>query len=87
MANKSALKRLRTDAIKKMRNKACKSTLKTFEKKFRTAVESKDAEQAGTLLKDCFSKLDKAAKRGTIHKNKANNKKAQLSKAMKSIQG
>ncbi|QSH41742.1 30S ribosomal protein S20 [Lentisphaerota bacterium ZTH] len=87
MANKSALKRLRTDAIKKMRNKARLSSLKTFEKKFRSAVEDKDAEKAGGLLNDCFSKLDKAAKLGTIHKNKASNKKAQLNKAFNSIQG
>jgi small subunit ribosomal protein S20 len=85
--SKSAMKRLITDSKKQLRNRARKSTLKTLEKKFRKAVESADKEQAADTLKNCFSKLDKAAKVGTIHKNKANNKKAQLNKLFNTLQG
>ena len=85
--NKSAMKRVRTDAEKNLRNKARKATLKTLEKNFRTAVEAKEQEKAADLGKTCFSKLDKAAKVGTIPKNKASNKKSQISKLLKSLQG
>ena len=84
--NKSALKRVRTDAIKHSRNKACKASLKTIEKNFRSAVETKDQAKATELGKTCFSKFDKAAKAGTIPKNKASNKKAQISKLLNSLE-
>ncbi len=85
--NKSAMKRVRTDVQKHLRNKARKAALKTIEKNFRAAIEAKDQGKAADLGKDCFSKFDKAAKLGTISKNKAGNKKAQISKLLKSLQG
>ena len=85
--NKSAMKRVRTDAEKCLRNKARKATLKTIEKSFRAAVEAKDQEKAVKLGKDCFSQFDKAAKIGTIPKNRASNKKAQFSKLLNGLQG
>jgi len=85
--NKSAMKRVRTDAEKHLRNKARKATLKTVEKNFRAAVEGKDQEKAVDIGKTCFSKLDKAAKIGTIPKNRASNKKSQISKLLKSLEG
>lgn len=83
--NKSAMKRVRTDAEKHLRNKARKAALKTIEKNFRAAVESKDNEKAIELGKACFSKFDKAAKVGTIPKNRASNKKAQISKLLQNL--
>ena len=85
--NKSAMKRVRTNEEKHLRNKARKATLKTVEKNFRSAVEEKETEKAVELGKTCFSKFDKAAKVGTIPKNKASNKKAQISKLLQSLQG
>ncbi len=85
--NKSAMKRVRTNAEKHLRNKARKATLKTVEKSFRAAVESKDQEKAVELGKTCFSQFDKAAQIGTIPKNRAGNKKAQISKLLNGLQG
>jgi small subunit ribosomal protein S20 len=87
MASKSAMKRMRSDAKKHSRNKAVKSTLKTIEKSFRGAVEAGDKEKAVSLGKTCFSKFDKAAKTGTIPKNRASNKKSQISKLLKGLEG
>ncbi|MFA7230168.1 MAG: 30S ribosomal protein S20 [Victivallaceae bacterium] len=86
-SSKSALKRLRTSKAACLRNKARNSSLKTFEKKFRSAVEAADATQAADLQKLYFSKLDKAMKVGLIHANKVANKKSQVSKLMNSLQG
>ena len=44
-----------------------------------------DAAAAATLLRECASAFDKAAKKGVIHANKASNKKSQLNKLMNSI--
>ncbi len=85
--NKSAMKRVRTNEEKHLRNKARKAALKTVEKNFRSAVEEKETEKAVELGKTCFSKFDKAAKVGTIPKNRAGNKKAQISKLLQSLQG
>lgn len=82
---KSAIKRMRTSREACLRNRACKSTLKTFEKKFRTAVAEGNLEAAAPLYTECVSKFDKAAKHGIIHANKAANKKSQLDKLMNTL--
>ena len=82
---KSAIKRMRTSREANARNRARKSTLKTVEKKFRAAVAAGDAASAATLLRECASQYDKAAKKGVIHANKASNKKSQLTKLMNTL--
>ena len=76
---KSAVKRLGTSKKANLRNRARISELKTIEKKLRAAVEANDA-AAVTLAREFASALDKAAKVGTIHANRAANKKSQADK-------
>ena len=76
---KSAIKRMRTSREQNARNRARKSTLKTVEKKFRAAVAAGDA-AAAELASVFASRLDKAVKAGTIHANRAANKKSQADK-------
>ncbi len=83
--SKSALKRLRTSKLSNLRNRSRKSELKTLEKNFRAAVEAGDAAKAAELHKSCCSHMDKAAKAGTIHSNKAANKKSQFDKLILAI--
>lgn len=71
------MKRVITSEKTRVANKAKKSELATIEKKFRSAIEAKDA-SATELGRQVCSKLDKAAKTGTIHKNKADRKKGQI---------
>ena len=75
---KSAKKRMKTDALRALRNKSRKSELRTAEKKFLSSVEVKDLESAKTLLSQVSSLYDKAAKVKTLHKNQANRKKSRL---------
>ena len=82
---KSAIKRIGTSRKANLRNRARKSTIKTYEKKFRAALAAEDATQAAECLRSCISQLDKAAKLGVIHKNKASNKKSQLMQALNAI--
>lgn len=82
---KTAIKRLQTSKKANLRNRARTSELKTFEKKFRSAVAESNKELAQELLQAACSKFDKAAKVGTLHKNKVSNKKSQLCKLMNTL--
>ena len=82
---KSAIKRLRTSRQANLRNRMRTSELKTIEKKFRAAVAAGDAAVAAELGKTFSSRLDKAAKVGTIHANRVANKKSQADKLLNSL--
>ena len=82
---KSAVKRMRTSQAANLRNRARVSELKTIEKRLRAAVAAGDAAAAGELAKKFTSRLDKVAKVGTIHPNRAANKKSQADKLVNSI--
>ena len=86
MANiKSQLKRIKTNALRTERNKAVKSELRTWIRKFKTAAESGDATAAASALKVASTKLDKAVSKGVIHKNNAANKKSSMAKKAASL--
>jgi len=81
MANiKSAKKRNKTNEKARARNRATKSEINTFTKKYRAAVEAKEVELATELYNKCASLLDSAATNGVIHTNKAARCKARLAK-------
>ena len=82
---KSAVKRLATSKKANLRNRARVSELKTLEKHLRAAVAAGDAEAAAAYAKKFSSKLDKVAKAGTIHPNRAANKKSQADKLLNSM--
>ena len=86
MANiKSQLKRIKTNRVATERNKAVKSELKTWIRKFREAAETGDADKARDALKVASTKLDKAVSKGVIHKNQAANKKSAMAKRAASL--
>lgn len=82
---KSAVKRLRTSQQANLRNRMRTSELKTVEKKLRAAVAAGDQAAAVELGKTFCSRLDKAAKVGTIHPNRAANKKSQADKLLSAM--
>jgi len=79
---KSAIKRQGTSSKANLRNRARISELKTIEKKLRAAVAAGEHDQAVELAKTFSSRLDKAAKVGTIHANRVANKKSQADKLL-----
>ena len=82
---KSAIKRLRTSQEANLRNRMRTSELKTLEKNLRAAVTAGDSAAAAELGKKFCSRLDKAAKVGTIHANRVANKKSQTDKLLNSL--
>ena len=86
MANiKSQLKRIKTNRVATERNKAVKSELKTWIRKFQKAAETGDAAAAKDALKTASTKLDKAVSKGVIHKNQAANRKSGIAKKVGKI--
>jgi len=79
MANtKSAAKRARQTARRALRNRGVRSRLRGMQKRA-TGVDAKsDPNEIRTLI----SAIDKAAKRGIIHRNAARRRKARLNKAL-----
>ena len=82
---KSQLKRIKTNRVATERNKAVKSELKTWIRKFQKAAESGDAAAAKEALKAASTKLDKAVSKGVIHANQAANKKSAMAKKAASL--
>jgi len=78
MANhKSALKRIRSNDVKRLRNKYQHKTTRNAVRKLRGLTEKKEAE---ALFPKVVGMLDKLAKTNVIHKNKAANLKSKLAK-------
>ena len=78
---KSAERSLRVSRVRQLRNQAVRSAIKTFVKKTRAAITNGE-EQAADFLQQTASVVDKAAKRGIIHKNAAARRKSRLTRQM-----
>lgn len=83
MANhKSAIKRVRANATKRLRNRYQAKTTRNAIKRLRgTTVKTEAAE----LLPRVISMLDRLAKKNVIHKNKASNNKSKLTKFVNAL--
>lgn len=82
---KSAKKRVKTDAIKKDRNREKVASMRTAIKNVRIASKNGDKALAEEKLNIANKKIDKAVKQGLIHKNKAARDKSKLNKAINNI--
>ena len=79
MANhKSAAKKARRDAEARLRNRGNRSTLKTAVKKFLIVVAAGDKAEAAKLLPETQGLVDKACRKGVMHKNAADRTKSRL---------
>lgn len=83
MANhKSALKRIRSNEAKRLRNRYQHKTTRTFIKRLKDSTNKAEAEE---LLKKVVAMIDKLAKNNIIHKNKAANQKSKLTKLVAAL--
>ena len=83
MANhKSALKRIRSNDKKRLRNRFQHKTTRNAIKKLKELTDRKEAD---VLLKSVISMVDKLSKRNIIHANKAANRKSKLTKHVSAI--
>ena len=83
MANhKSALKNIRSDETKRLRNRLQHKTTRNALRDFQEIKTKKAATKA---LPTLISKIDKLAKRNIIHANKAANLKSNVTKHVASL--
>ncbi len=80
--HKSAKKRIRQNEVRRLRNKAALSEIKTLMKKVRSATNKEEAEK---LLREAVSKIDKNVSKGRLHKNTAARRKSQLTRFVNSL--
>jgi small subunit ribosomal protein S20 len=86
---KSAIKRVDIAERNRLHNKSYKSAVKTLTKKYLEAVATYTASPSPDVLQDAqsklsatYSKIDKAVKRGVLHRNTGARKKARLAKLL-----
>lgn len=83
MANTaSAVKRVRSNNRKRVRNKVTRTAARTA---VRTAREASATDARQTTL-EAISALDKAAQKGVIHKNNAARRKSRLMKKLATLE-
>ncbi|HUG68557.1 MAG TPA: 30S ribosomal protein S20 [Pirellulaceae bacterium] len=81
--SKSAKKRLRQNVVRRDRNKAVKSALRSQLRKVREAVQAGDVGKAESEMQVATQRLDRAGQQNIIHRNKASRTKSRLQKLIK----
>lgn len=83
---KSALKRMRQNEKRRIRNRIIRSRMRTFVKKAREAIAAGDHALAAEAVREAVSQLDRAAQKGVIHRNAAARRKSRLMKRLNALQ-
>jgi small subunit ribosomal protein S20 len=84
MANtRSAAKQARGAIRRRARNRTQISSVRTSEKKIRALAKAGKAEEATKLISTFQSQIDRAAKKGVLHKNTASRHKARVAALLK----
>lgn len=81
---KSAIKRDRQNAKRRSRNLVVKRAIKTDVRSLSDSVEAKDKNVIDNL-KAAISEIDRAVKKGVLHKNTANRRKSSLTKLANTV--
>ncbi|PIU40319.1 MAG: 30S ribosomal protein S20 [Candidatus Omnitrophica bacterium CG07_land_8_20_14_0_80_50_8] len=76
---RSSLKKIRVDKRRRAVNVRILSELKTAARKVTCLLVEKKADEAAKESRRLFSKLDKAVKKGVLHKNLASRQKSRIS--------
>ena len=83
MANtKSAMKQARQNEGRRLRNRVFRTTARTRVKSARHLIEEGQPEEAQVALAAAVRSLDKAVRKGILHKNNAARRKSRLFKLL-----
>jgi small subunit ribosomal protein S20 len=81
----SAIKRVRQNEKRRVRNRGHRTRLRTQIKKLRQAIEAGNAEEAKKLLPGTVSLVDVMVKKGVIHRNAGSRYKSRLSRRLAAL--
>lgn len=79
--NAAAAKRMRQEQKRRLHNRSIKSLVRTQITKARNAIAAGD-ENSEEAVRRAISELDRAAKKGVIHRNNAARRKSRLMKRL-----
>ena len=80
--HRSAMKRLRQDQKRRLRNRSAKTRVRSVTKKVRTLAAEGKSDQAAEALREAFTVIDKTAQKGVMHHKTASRQKSRLTKAV-----
>lgn len=80
--NAAAEKRMRQEQKRRLHNRSVKSIVKTQVTKARQAISGNSGDDAQEAVRLAVSELDRAAKKGVIHRNNAARRKSRLMKQL-----
>jgi small subunit ribosomal protein S20 len=84
MANtRSAAKQARAAVKRRARNRIQLGSVRTSEKKIRSLAKAGKTDEAAKLLSQFQSQIDRAAKKGVVHKNTASRHKQRVAALLK----
>lgn len=85
---KSAIKRVKVAEKKRIRNRAAKSTVRTYVKSAEKSIVASSPSPENTLqaVARALKELDSAASKGILHKNNAARRKSRLMKKYNQLQ-
>jgi small subunit ribosomal protein S20 len=82
---KSAKKRAKQSEVRRQRNASQRSEMRTQVKSLLSVIATGNAEEANNIFRKTASILDRSARKGLIHKNKAARTKSRLNKRVKAL--
>jgi len=81
----SAVKRVRQNEKKRIRNRSDRTRLRTQIKKLRDAMEQNNLDDAQKMVPETVSLIDVMVKKGVIHTNAGNRYKSRLSRKLQTL--
>jgi small subunit ribosomal protein S20 len=81
----SAIKRARQNEKRRLRNLHIRTTVKSFVKRVRVAVENKDTESAQKALSQAIPLIQEAHSKGVYHKNTSSRKISRLTREVNAL--
>jgi small subunit ribosomal protein S20 len=83
---KSAIKNMRKSRRRNLVNRSRRSQLRTGLKKMRRLIDKKDAKAARRAITETISAIDRAVRKGILHRNAAARRKSRLMKHVNALE-
>jgi len=83
---KSAIKNMRKSRRRNLVNRARRSQLRTGLKKMRRLIDKKDASGVKGAVTETISAIDKAVRKGILHRNAAARRKSRIMKHLNAME-
>ncbi len=76
---------MRQNEKRRAHNRAIRSRLRTVVNKASTLIEEGDQEAAKEAVREAISELDRAVKKGILHRNNADRRKSRLMRRLNAV--